>query len=119
MKALPTTCPLNVAGIDNPDQAAGNARHLYAIQFGGPDQTLRIQFQHGPRGGEGSKAGIFEDALLAILEDRLRGFQSGEFACEENAVALQAVKEARLALDMRVAKRMAQNVLGVNEKHNS
>src|SRR5690606_31899597 len=32
--------------------------------------------------------GITEEALLAILIDRLRGFQSGPYSCRENAVAL-------------------------------
>ena len=117
MRALPVTCPVNVAAIDERDPNAGGASHKYAIQFGGPKDTCIIQFQHGARGVEGSTPGVFEDALLAILEDRMDGFQTGPFACVENANARAAISTARQALNDRVAKRMAANVLGVNEKH--
>lgn len=116
MRTLPVTCPVNVAALDERDPNAGGASHLYAIQFGGPDEVCRIQFQHGPRGVEGSKPGVFEDALLAILEDRLASFQAGPFACAENDRALEGVRAARQAQADRVAARMKRNVLGVNEK---
>lgn len=117
MRALPVTCPVNVAALDEPDPIAGNACHRYAIQYGGPTDVCVVQFQHGPRGVEGATPGVFEDALLAILQHRLEGFQSGEFACQENAESLVAIKNAREWLDRRVAARMAKNVLGKNEKH--
>lgn len=116
-RSLPTTCPVNVAAIDDPDPNAGNASHIYAIQFGGPSEVTFIQFQHGPRGVAGSTAGVFEDALLAILEDRMVGFMAGPFACAENQKALDGIRLARSAMAERVAARMAQRVLGVNETH--
>lgn len=119
MRALPNNAPTNVAAIDERDPNAGNASHLYGIQFGGPSDVLRIGFQHGPRGVAGSEPGIFDDDLLAIVQDRLEGFQSGPFACAENACALTAVLEARGWLSKRVARRIAQGVLGANEKHTS
>jgi hypothetical protein len=117
MHALPVTCPVNVAALDEKDPEAGGANHRYAIQFGGPQDVCVIQFQHGARGVEGSKAGVFEDALLAILADRMEGFQGGKFACAENGVALEHIQRARAALNERIAKRMAKSVLGVNENH--
>lgn len=114
MKALPVLCPVNVAAIDDPDPNAGNASHLYAIQWGGPGEVLSIQFQHGPRGERDSKAGVFEDALLAILEDRMRGFQSGPYASPANDDALKGIIDAREALGRRVADRMKRGVLGKN-----
>ena len=119
MKTIPNNAPTNVAALDAPDPKAGNASHTYVIQWGGPKEVTRIQFQHGPRGIEGSSPGIFDDDLLAIIEDRMAGFQSGPFACEENAVALARIREAREALGLRVARRIAQGVLGANEKHAS
>lgn len=116
MKALAVICPVNVAALDDPDPNAGMASHEYAIQFGGPKDVLHIQFQHGPRGEPSSKAGVFEDALLAILQDRLEGFQSGPFASEGNAKALLGIKAARDGLGERVADRMKRSVLGVNQK---
>lgn len=117
MRSLPVTCPVNVSALDEKDPNAGGASHTYAIQYGGPEDVLRVQFQHGPRGVAGSTPGVFEDALLAILEDRLDAFQAGPFACAENAEALAGVRAARKAQADRVAKRMAKNVLGVNANH--
>lgn len=117
MHTLPNNAPTSVAALDARDPAAGNASHVYGIQYGGPKDVLRIAFQHGPRGLPASTPGIFDDDLLAILEDRLDGFQSGPFACEENAAALAAVRTARTALGLRVARRIAQGVLGANAPH--
>lgn len=114
MRAIPVTCPVNVSVLDEP--GPGGANHSYAIQYGGPEQTLHVQFQRGPRGEEGSASGVFEDALLAILEDRLAAFQSGPFACPENGEALDGVRAARKAMADRVAKRMARGVLGKNKE---
>ena len=119
MKTIPNNAPTNVAALDARDPNAGNASHTYGIQYGGPKDVCRIQFQHGPRGVAGSEAGVFDDDLLAIIQDRLEGFQAGPFACAENANALSAVIAAREALGVRVARRIAQGVLGVNETHKS
>jgi hypothetical protein len=119
MKSIPNTAPTNVARLDEPDPTCGNGSHLYGIQWGGPKDVLKIQFQHGPRGIEGSRPGIFDDDLLAVLQDRLEGFQSGPFACTENELALDAVKDAREALGLRAARRIKQGVLGDNTAHES
>lgn len=119
MHAIANNAPTNVAALDERDPAAGNACHTYGIQYGGPSDVCRVQFQHGPRGVQGSTAGIFDDDLLAIVEDRLVGFQSGPYACLENADALRAVQAAREALGVRVARRVAQGVLGANAPHKS
>lgn len=117
MLALPTTSPVNVAALDEKDPNAGGAYHLYAIQFGGPDQVCVIQFQHGARGLSTSVPGVFDDDLLAILESRLSDFQEGPFACQENATALDGIRVARRALADRVAARIKKGVLGVNLSH--
>lgn len=114
MRSVATHSPSNVAALDAADPNAGGANHLYGIQSG---DLVRLQFQHGPRGEEESTPGIFDDDLLAIIEDRLASFQAGPFACEENQQALCAVRTARAALGLRAAARMAQGVLGRNEKH--
>jgi hypothetical protein len=112
MKSLPTHSPSNVAALDGPNESG--AAHLYAIN-GDPD--TRVQFQKGPRKAEDSTPGIFDDDLLAIIQDRLEGFQAGPFACKDNGDALIAVRAARGALAKRVARRMAAGVLGKNENH--
>lgn len=119
MHTIPNNAPTNVVAIDDRDPAAGNASHTYGIQYGGPSDVCRIQFQHGPRGIAGSTPGVFDDDLLAIVDDRLSGFQSGPYACQENADALNLVRAAREALGLRVARRVSQGVLGVNATHKS
>lgn len=115
--AIPTCSPTNVAALDDRDPKAGGASHTYGIQWGGPKEVTVIQFQHGARGVEGSTPGVFDDDLLAIIQDRLEAFQAGPFACDENEEALEAVRAARGHLSERVARRMAKGVLGANEKH--
>jgi hypothetical protein len=117
MNAIPNNAPTNVAALDMPDPTAGLACHEYGIQYGGPKDVTRIQFQHGPRGVDGSIAGIFDDDLLAIVQHRMEGFQSGPYACAENQAAVDAIKAAREALGLRVARRIQQGVLGANAVH--
>jgi len=117
MRTIPNNAPTNVAALDERDPKAGNAIHTYGIQTGGPAEVTKIQFQHGARGVEGSTAGVFDDDLLAIVQDRMEGFQSGDFACAENADALHHIQMAREALGIRVARRMAKGVLGKNVTH--
>ena len=119
MHTIPNNAPTNVAALDDRDPAAGNACHTYGIQYGGPGEVCRIQFQHGARGLPMSTAGVFDDDLLAIVEDRMAAFQAGPFACPENADALSAIQAARAALGVRVARRVAQGVLGANKAHTS
>lgn len=54
------------------------------------------------------------EALLAIVEDRLQGFQSGQYACRENALALTKLQEAMMWLQKRTRDRMARGVEGSN-----
>ena len=76
----------------NPDN--GNASHVYRAHYLQKDkdwfsrhQSQTISFQNGPIGEVGVN-GITNEALLAILIDRLEGFQSSKYACEENETAL-------------------------------
>ena len=115
MKSLPTHAPTNVAALDGRDPEAGNASHEYAIQH--PNGMVYINFQHGPRVAETSTPGIYDDDLLAILQDRFEGYQAGKFSCTENQVVLDAIVAARGALADRVAQRMSKCILGVNKPH--
>lgn len=110
---------LRIAVLDEPGQ--GNANHLYEIGWGsGPDDLSPtnptvISFQNGPIGESGVN-GISGEALLAIVEDRLLGFQSGQYACRENAIALTKLQEAMMWLQKRTRDRMARGVEGTNQK---
>lgn len=115
---------------DARDPNAGNASHTYEAiiyddDIGNPAAIGRhvatIQYQHGPRHEEGSTPGITDEALLAIVLDRYRGFQSGPFACRENAIVITKLEEAMhwMHARARARARAKQNVLGKNEKHDS
>lgn len=112
---------LRVGVLDEPGQ--GNACHEYQVvrdthgNGDGYDQVelCNIQFQNGPI-LEAGVNGISQEALLAIVEDRLIGFQSGPFACRENAIALTKIQEAMMWLQKRTRDRMARGVEGTNQK---
>lgn len=78
-------------------------------------ELCNIQFQNGPI-LEAGVNGISNEALLAIVEDRLIGFASGQFACRENAVALTKIQEAMMWLNKRTRDRIARGVEGTHVK---
>lgn len=107
--------------LDEPGQ--GNACHEYQVIRGTNNngdeydyvELCNVKFQNGPIQEHGVN-GISNEALLAIVEDRLIGFQSGEFSCRENAVALTKLQESMMWLQKRTRDRMARGVEGTNQK---
>jgi hypothetical protein len=95
----------------------GGANHQYAIYWpqGGPGRvqfgSCMISFQNGAIKENGVN-GITQEALLAIVEDRLDAFQQGPYACEENERALTHIREAMAALKSRTTKRQERGVEG-------
>lgn len=109
---------LKVSVLDEP--GAGGANHHYMITTPnwtrGPDGrdakgVWDIQFQNGPIGENGVN-GVTQEALIAVVIDRLRSFQAGPFACRENALALTKLEEAQHWLLHRTRARMARDVEG-------
>lgn len=96
----------------------GNAHHLYTICDSDDPfkMCVRIQFQEGPRKERGSIHGVIDSDLLEIVRDRLKGFQSGEYATEYNAEALKHIEIALTYLNKRVVDRYERDVLGTNKK---
>lgn len=96
----------------------GNANHQYVIVKKDEVESVlgEVKFQKGPRALENSQQGILDVDLLEISRDRLKGFQSGDFACEENAKALEHIELALMYLNKRTEDRHFRNVLGTNEK---
>jgi len=72
-----------------------------------------VKFQKGPV-SEWWINGCHQEDLLVIVIDRLRGFQSGEFKCRENALALTKIEEALHWLNHRTSDRQARGVEGKN-----
>lgn len=73
-----------------------------------PGVSTVLKFQSGmPEDGKPINGGSNE-ALLAVIEHRLKGFQAGDFPCNENAEALRCVQEALQHLKRR-SRRMVNN----------
>lgn len=102
------------------EKGNGGANHVYLVFFGesdlDTDNVEVIAFQDGPRNEEGSVYGFLDTDLLEIVRDRLHGFQQGEYATRENAVALTHIEAALLWMNKRVEDRAARGVLGTNKK---
>jgi len=90
----------------------GGACHEYdIIRKEGRQMVTRIKFQKGPV-EETVANGCFNEDLIAVVIDRLRGFQSGNFPCRENALALTKLEEALHWLDSRTQDRQRRGVEG-------
>ena len=113
---------LFVAAIDAPGQ--GGACHEYVISHLEPEdeqgmasatQFCQLSFQNGAIQEGFGVNGITHEALLAILIDRLRGFQRGHFACPENAFALTSLEISLMWLQKRTRDRIARGVEGTHK----
>lgn len=106
---------INVWAVD--DQGPGNASHKYLLEVSAKDSgpvAVALHFQNGPIAEVGVN-GITHEALLAVLIDRLQGFQSGPYACRENAIALTKLEEALMWLNQRTRNRQARGVEGTHQ----
>lgn len=110
-KVNPANDRLTIAVLDEP--GSGKANHEYMIEADEFPKMLHIKFQNGPI-GEAGVNGVTQEALLAIVADRLRGFQSGPFACKANACALTHIEEAQHWLHQRTLERMRRGVEGTH-----
>lgn len=87
--------------IDGEDPTNG-AAHLYLLPHRG-EGAQRVQYQHGPRGFPDSVPGVFDDAILAILQETA-----------EHSRERRYLRAARNALAMRAARRLERGILGTN-----
>lgn len=114
----------------NDEPGAGGANHRYEVTGFDTDTNPSkenpegfrhrksrdvILFQNGPINEVGVN-GITHEVLLAILIDRLEGFQAGPYACRENTLALTKLQEAQMWLQKRTRERMERGVEGSHEK---
>lgn len=98
------------------DRGAGNANHKYLVRgFGDNNRLGEISFQNGPVKESGIN-GLQNEDLLAIVADRLEGFQTGDFPSSENALALDRVLGAMSALESRTRQREIRGVEGTSTK---
>lgn len=97
------------------EAGAGGANHKYEIRANITPNPIfgEVSFQNGAM-KENVPNGIMNEDLLMILIDRLQGFQSKEFKCRENAIALTKLEEALMWLRSRTNKRIERGVEGTS-----
>lgn len=95
----------------------GGANHRYEIHL--PDTVERfglttiLHFQNGPI-KEAGVNGLTHEALLAVLIDRLEGFQSGQYKHPSNQMAKEHLELAMECLQARTKEREARGVEGTS-----
>ena len=103
----------------NDEPGSGGANHDYIVRGkpegdNGPQPIVgEIKFQNGPI-KEAGVNGVMNEDLLAIIIDRLQGFQSGIYKCRENAIALTKIEEALMWLRKRTQDREDRGVEGTS-----
>ena len=126
---------ITITVLDEP--GAGGANHKYNV-FGQAENIpgigprafgAMLRFQNGPIAKPEDMNGITNEALLAVVIDRMRSFQHpivntsdggtghdftqrGTYACRENACALTHLEEALFWLHKRTHDRMKRGVEG-------
>jgi hypothetical protein len=104
-----------ITGFDaggNPSSRIEGDGYLASLHL---DTHLTVLFQNGPIKEFGVN-GITQEALLAIVIDRLKCFQEGPFRCRENAIALTHLEDALMWLQRRTRARIARGVEGTCAK---
>ena len=104
--------PLQVFVMDEPGSGGANHSYEVAVREGDFSQPIcKIKFQTGGVADKGVN-GLTNEVLLAVVQDRLEGFQKGEFACAENLCALGCVQAALMVLQSRTRDRIKRGVEG-------
>ena len=124
---------ITITALDEP--GSGGANHKYNVigqaenipGIGPRAFGAMLRFQNGPIEKPEDMNGITNEALLAVVIDRMRGFQfqrkddgsydearRGLYACKENACALTHMEEALMWLQKRTLDRMKRGVEGTH-----
>ena len=103
----------SITGFDTNGNASVEGADGYRSSF----SKQVILFQNGPISVDGNGVnGVTHEALLAIVADRLRSFQNGQYSCKANACALTHIEEAMHWLQQRTIERMRRGVEGTLAK---
>lgn len=109
-KINPVNDVLKLAAVDGP--GPGGANHAYDVTLP-TGMVWHFAFQNGPIGEAGIN-GLTNEVLIAMVIDRMRAFQDGAYACEENAFALGYLQAALAEMKKRTDKRVARGVEGTS-----
>ena len=94
------------------DEHPSGVPHHYSLKISNGPIT-QLNFQNGPIAEVGVN-GITQEALLAVVLDRLRSFQKGPYACRENALTITKIEEGMLWLHSRTLARMRKGIEGTH-----
>jgi hypothetical protein len=107
------------------EPGSGGAHHKYRLALPGnnaqPAPECVIVFHHIVPGQPVPEepTGFSNEALLAVLIDRMEGFQGGQYACEENRLVLEHLRLAMKGMHVRTRRRQQQGVEGKLAQHDS
>lgn len=91
-----------------------NAPHHFSVRTAEDGRALGfVDFQEGPIKEAGINGVMNEDLLVMVLT-RLEHFQNSDFACKENAMAIQKIEEALLWLRKRTTGRENKGIEGTH-----
>jgi len=96
------------------EKGHGGASHRYVISEPMGNVGAIINFQEGAIAEVGIN-GITHEVLLAILIDRLQGFQAGPYSNSVTGCALIKLEEAKHWLNARTLARMERGVEGTHK----
>ena len=101
------------------DEPGFGCSHVYEIRETNPPTVAQrtfatVKFQKGPIKEHG-RNGIHNEDLIAIVIDRLEGFQKTDFACDENKQALEYLYRAMEELNSRTEARRKRGVEGTSQ----
>jgi hypothetical protein len=77
---------------------------------------IRVVFQRGLPQTSGVNGCRVEDVIAVALE-RIRKYQTGSLACEENEEAMRALRAAMRAMESRKRRRIEQGVFSTMKAH--
>lgn len=80
-------------------------------------QAIHIQWQDGMVNPTDGQNGAFVEDVLETARQRLQFFNSTEFRCRENSLAITKIEEALQWLDWRTRQRVAEEVENTYEQH--
>lgn len=103
---------------DDETKSIGGGCNRYKVSvraYGEWHPLVTVNFHQrttGPAENSLQVNGLTNEVLLAVLIDRLQGFQKGPFSCRENALALTKLEEGLHWLNARTREREARGVEG-------
>ena len=109
----PTNREIKLFAVDPRGPFGANFHYRLGLTTG---DTTDIVFQNGPVEPNGIGVnGLTNEALLAVVLDRLQGFQTGEHRCRENAMAVTKIEETLHWLRHRSEARVERGVEGTHQ----